>query len=260
MTDETPRVEAVDRALLVLEALAAYGQDGATLAELAERVGANKSTIHRTLSTMKSRDFAYQRADGRYELGAAGAALGADFDTEQRLARTLHPALVALSQSANELAHLGILRGGQIIYLDKVEPERAIRVWSRVGQRVNVANSSLGRAILAADGSTDEQVAAYALHLENSTATDGQRVVEAVRVARKRGYSTEVEENEPGVACLGVALMRDDGVAAAISLTSMADRMTPPRQTELAAMIRRLLPPLLPAGIELFLGHDDRRA
>src|SRR5690625_6893645 len=74
----------------------------------------------------------------------------------------LAPALAAISLRTRELVHLGRLEGTEVVYLDKVEPERTLRVWSRVGSRAPAARTSLGRALLAADGIAESRLAPYA--------------------------------------------------------------------------------------------------
>lgn len=248
---EPPVVDAIDRALQLLLALAAAGPSGATLGQLAASTGANKSTLHRALGTLRARGFATQSAGGEYQLGPAAMSLGERFLTPERLAESLHPALVALSRETNELVHLGIWTDDHVVYIDKVEPQRAIRVWSAVGQRVPVATSSLGRAMLAARDVDDEQLAVYVRRLPAERPLTAERLAAVVRQARRRGYATELEENEPGVACIGTALVRGGQVVAALSITSQAERMTSGRQKELVEAIRREVPPLLPDGIEL---------
>ncbi|HVK46041.1 MAG TPA: IclR family transcriptional regulator [Micropruina sp.] len=247
MTDG-PRVEAIDRALNLLTALAEAGAAGAPLTELAASTGVNKSTAYRALSTMRAHGFVSQsEASGDYRLGVVAMSLGDRFLTPQSLALSLHPALVTLSREADELVHLGVLVGDQVMYLDKVEPERAIRVWSQVGQRTAAASSAMGRALLAARDVPDGQLAAY-LHHSRVTL---EQLVAAVHATRVRGYSTEIEENEPGVACLGTAVMQGAGPVAALSITMQAERLTLARQQELSKLIREVLPPLLPDGLSL---------
>lgn len=245
MTDG-PRVEAIDRALSLLVALAQAGPDGAPLTDLAASTGVNKSTAYRALSTMKAQGFVSQSdPSGDYQLGAVAMALGERFITPAALAQALHPGLVAVSRQANELVHLGVLIGDQVLYVDKVEPERPIRVWSEVGRRTSAATSALGRAVLAARNLPDDHLAAYADPVQLP------RLAAAVHDARQRGYSSEFEENEAGVACLGVAILQAGRPVAALSITGQAERMTPVRQDELFALIRAVLPPLLPDGLTL---------
>jgi DNA-binding IclR family transcriptional regulator len=249
---ELPKIEAIDRALALLSALADAGPTGTSLGDLAGRTRVNKSTAYRALSTMRARGFATQSVDGTtYRLGPAAMGLGAAFVTPENLAVSLHPMLVAVSRASEELVHLGVWVDDHVLYIDKVEPARAIRVWSSVGQWVPVATSALGRAMLAARNVDEEQQKLYLQHLGGERTVSPQRLQAAVRQARRRGYSTELEENEPGVACLGTAIMQGDHVVAAISITAPAERMTSRRQVELADLIRTVVPPLLPDSLSL---------
>lgn len=250
---EPPRIEAIGRALELLTALAKAGPGGAGLAALAEETGINKSTAYRALSTFRLHGYATQTAEGDYRLGSAALSLSDHFLTNDNLVRALHPALVEVSREAQELVHLGTWQDDEVVYLDKVEPlARAIRVWSAVGQRVPIASSALGRALLAARGTADRELGAYIRSLPPERHVTERRLAEALKHARTNGYSIENEENEPGVACIGLALVSGGDAVAAISITSLASRMTPARQQELADMVRHLMPPLLPDGLELF--------
>lgn len=249
---DPPRIEAIDRAFALLLALADAGPQGATLADLAATTGVNKSTAYRALSTMRRRGFATQSVEsGVYRLGPSAMTLGARFLTPEHLAQALHPALVALSRATHELVHLGVWEDDQVLYVDKVEPDRAVRVWSSVGRRAPVATTALGRAMLAARGVDDEQLAVYVKFLGSEHAVSFEHLRGVVRQARRRGYSVELQENEPGVACIGMAIMRGEQVVGAVSITSLAERMTSRRQSELAELIRADMPSLLPEGLTL---------
>lgn len=249
MTNSSP-VESVDRALLVLEALAGAGPAGLSLAELASRLAVHKTTVHRALAALRFRDFVVQDpSSGHYVLGGAATGLAEAYFGEENLPALLHPALVALCSATQELVHLGILSGTQVVYLDKVEPERAVRVWSAVGRRMPAVTTALGRAMLAARGASREIVDRYA------EVADGQissaRVWAEVERARDRGWSREVEENEPGIACIGAPLLRGGVAVAAVSVTAPVERMGEPRLEEIYAQMREVVPPLLPPPFTL---------
>jgi DNA-binding IclR family transcriptional regulator len=247
-----PRVEAVDRALQLLVALADAGPHGASLAELAEAVDVNKSTAYRALTTLRLRGFATQEdTNGVYRLGPVAFELGDRAYAPHNLAQAMHPALIALSRAADELVHLGVLTGDHVVYLDKVEPERAIRVWSAVGQRVPVASTSMGRALLAARAVPDQLLGGYLKNLPPDRHVSPERLLESVTRVRACGYAVEHGENEPDVACIGTAIMRGTTAVAAISITALAARMTPTRQQELAGLIVTEVGPLLPQGLSL---------
>ena len=100
-------VESVDRALLVLQALARAGARGRPLADLAAELGLNKSTVHRALAALRYRDFVTQdHATGAYLLGPAAIGLRESYFADDQLPLLLHPALAALSAETAELVHL----------------------------------------------------------------------------------------------------------------------------------------------------------
>ena len=253
-------VEAVDRALLLLQALAPTGASGATLSQLAEQTRLNKTTVHRTLAALRLRGFVEQDpGSGSYALGAAATQLAGDFFGEENLPVMLHPALVALSGAVDELVHLGVLSGTRVVYLDKVEPERPVRVWSAVGRTRPAVTTALGRALLAWRGTDRVMLAGYvrARHAEDDAGTGGAAAVtvdgvwQELERARTRGWAVEVEENEPGISCVAVPLLRAGAAVAAVSVTAPVERMTAARRDQLVGRVHELLPPLLPAGLHL---------
>lgn len=240
-------VEAVDRALVVLEALAPAGPRGRALADLAAELGLNKTTVHRTLAALRHRGFVTQDpATGAYVLGPAAVRLGEDWFAEENLPALLHPALVALAGATDELVHLGVLSGTGVVYLDKVEPERPVRVWSAVGRRSVAVRTALGRAVLAHRATDRAMLAGY---LDDGVAE--APVWAEIERARERGYAREQEENEPGIACVAVPLLRSGTAVAAVSITAPVERMTDEHVAWLHGRMREVLPPLLPAPLAL---------
>jgi len=244
MTGTSP-IESVDRALQVLTTLAEAGPRGLVLADLAARTGVHKTTVHRTLAALRQRDFVTQVPGGAYALGGAAVALGETYLAGDNLAVLLHPALVALSQDVAELVHLGVLVGTDVVYLDKVEPDRPVRVWSQVGRAMPAARTALGRALLAFRGTDRATLARYA------APADAARVWAALESARTTGRAVEDQENEPGIGCVAVPVLRGGVPVAAVSVTAPVERLDDERVVEVHARMRAVLPPLLPAGLHL---------
>lgn len=249
--DPSP-IGSVDKALRVLEELATAGPRGRSLAALSERTGINKPTIHRTLAALRHRGFARQQsADGWYALGATAVRLSAAYHEDDHLPQLLHPALVALCSRTDELVHLGTLLGNQVTYLDKVEPSRSVRVWSTVGRSTPAASTALGRAMIAYHGPDRSSMAWYCAALPAGSTVDETRLWEIMQLTLARGYAVENQENEPGISCLGVPLLRGGVPVAAVSVTAPADRMNAHRLRELARIVPSVLRELLPDGMSL---------
>lgn len=247
-----PRIEAIERALALLDALSQVGEEGSSLAALCAGSGMNKSTAYRALSTMRTHGYVRQDVGtGNYALGPAALMLPRRYFTGDELATSLHPALVALCRKADELIHLGVLSGDQIVYLDKVEPQRVIRVWSDVGRSVPAARTSLGRAILAYSGVERQQLSAYLHDPQVAAVVDEDRLWGILEYARENGYAYEIEENEPGIACVGVPLLREGKAVGALSVTTFSTAFSEARRIELVGLMHEVVPPLLTDDVTL---------
>ncbi|MFD4994424.1 IclR family transcriptional regulator [Cellulosimicrobium cellulans] len=237
----------VDKALSVLEALAGAGPAGAALGDLARSLGLHKASLHRTLAALRYRGYAEQDgATGDYRLGPAATALATVYLGEENLPALLHPVLVAVCRETDELVHLGALAGTEIVYLDKVEPARAVRVWSAVGRRRPAATTALGRALLAHRPLDDGALAWYAAAVPDEHPVSPAALRATCDATRASGFATETEENEPGISCVALPILRGGQSVAAVSVTAPAERLGARRRREIEAVLRDVVPPLLP--------------
>jgi len=240
----------VDKALTVLEALAGAGPAGVALGDLSRSLGLHKASLHRTLAALRYRGYAEQdAATGDYRLGTAATALATVYLGEENLPALLHPALVAVCRATDELVHLGALAGTEIVYLDKVEPARPVRVWSAVGRRRPAATTALGRALLAYRPLDEGLLAWYADATPEDHPVSPAALREICDGVRADGFATEDEENEPGISCVAVPVLRGGQSVAAVSVTAPAERLGARRRREIEAILRDVVPPLLPATL-----------
>src|SRR5262252_8702521 len=135
-TESSPyKVQVIDRSLSIIDALA-NAHDGASLAELAEKVKLHKSTVHRLTSILERHRFVERETvTGRYRLGLRLIELGTIAMERFNIRDRAHPYLERLLYEVNETVHLCVLDAGEVIYLDKMEPVRSIRMSSRIGRR-----------------------------------------------------------------------------------------------------------------------------
>ncbi|MDQ8040834.1 IclR family transcriptional regulator [Cellulosimicrobium sp. XJ-DQ-B-000] len=237
----------VDKALVALEALASAGPEGVALGDLARSLGLHKASLHRTLAALRFRGYAEQDATtGDYRLGPAATALATVYLGEENLPALLHPVLVAVCRATDELVHLGTLAGTEIVYLDKVEPARAVRVWSAVGRRRPAATTALGRALLSQRTLDDGALAWYAGAAPEDHPVTPAALRATCEATRATGFATETEENEPGISCVAVPVLRAGQPVAAVSVTAPAERLGPRRRREIETVLREVVPPLLP--------------
>ncbi|EHR58974.1 IclR family transcriptional regulator [Saccharomonospora cyanea] len=248
-TSDTPPVTSLDRALLVLETVATAGPEGLPLGEIAARTGINKGSVHRLLRGLAYREYVTRDGEDRnYVLGEALRRIVRTFGAGDNLPLLFRPLLLELSRRTEELVHLGVLDGRRVVYLDKIEPERSVRVWSRVGRRAHIATTALGRALVASAPPSDSLMTSYVEEADpdHEHPTLDRRFRDAVDAARTLGWAIENQENESGIACVGIALTSTTSQDVAISVTGPAERMTPERLAEIGALLRKLAGDLAP--------------
>ena len=246
-SDGSP-VTSLDRALVVFETVAAAGPEGLALGEIATRTGINKGSAHRLLRGLAHRGYVTRDTEDRnYILGETPRQIVRTFGAGDNLPLLFRPLLLELSRRTEELVHLGAFDGRRVVYLDKIEPERSVRVWSRVGRRTHIARTALGRALVASAPPSEALMASYVAEAdpEDEHPTLDQRFRNAVEAARTCGWAIENEENEPGIACVGFALTSMTSQDVAISVTGPAARMTPERLAEIGGL-RKLADELAP--------------
>lgn len=196
----------VDRALRLIMMLQAGETVSVTGA--ATRLGIAPSTAHRLLGALSYRGFAIQDAARRYSIGPALAAHTATVTTAT-LRSAASPALAALQQAFRETAHLMVLRGTSIQFVEGVEADRALRIGLRIGGTMPAYCSAGGKAMLAAL-STPEVEALHAAGLpEWPTAKIRSLTALKRQLAeiRQTSYGVQLEETEAGVCGVGAAIL-----------------------------------------------------
>lgn len=249
----------VSRAITLIEYLASQDPQGTPLGTLAADLGINKATAYNTLATLREHNWVEQDSHtGYYRLGDGIAPIAQYRTSTRQSIENLRPYLARIGRRFNELVHLGQLVDTDIVYLDKVEPDRAIRVVSAVGKRATAVTTSLGRALIGSFENRDSQLGWYLDAPELLALPDADRsrleaaVVHNFANLDERGWTEELEENEPGIACVGVPLVGENGSNLAISISAPAERMTPEYRAELAAGVREELADL-PSDVSVSL-------
>jgi IclR family acetate operon transcriptional repressor len=239
--------ESVDRALRVIEQLGTSGS-GYTLEELSAETAIPKSTLHRTLAALKARGFAAQpRPGGPYTLGPQLLAVAFGFHERLDVRGLIHPLLVRARDQFGETVHMGVLDGADVVYLDKVESLKPLKMTSVIGGRNPAHATALGKALLAWTLPDDDAVADWLEQVGPLPARTANTLVEPAAVAsalaqiRTRGWALEYEESEPGVRCVAVPVfLGRPQPAAAISVAGPKQRMDDRHVREIGPALRAL--------------------
>lgn len=217
--------------------LAERGGVPARLTDLADQLGAPRSSVHALLRTLSASGWVRTDATGTlYVLGLRSLLVGTSILDSDPYLRAARPALTSLRDELGETVHLARLDGDRVVYLTTQESGREPRRIARVGRWLPVHTTSLGKALLAARG----EVPSGALgRLTDRTITTVEDLRVDLERTRERGYGIDAEENTVGLRCLGVALRYTDPVVDAISCSVPVGRLTPEREEEILRALLR---------------------
>jgi DNA-binding IclR family transcriptional regulator len=250
------RVQAVDHAIDVLEAIAEAG--GAMgVSDVARRTGLSKATVHHLLGTLEARRLVIKDAQtAAYRLGWSLYELGSVVARSADVSRVARPFLDSLAAQTSESVLLGILDGDSVLYLDRGDAPNGFHMVATAGKRSPLHATASGKLLLAFAG--EQAIDAYLDRpLEGftpDTVTDTAVLREQLAAIRRDGYATCWQERELGLCSVAVPLRNHTGgTAASLTLAGPAGRLTP-------ESVDAHLKPLRHAAheIELHLGvnHD----
>src|SRR5256714_6629394 len=245
--DPEPRdggVQSVDRALLIIETLA-EDDEGYRLSDLAVRTGLSTSTAHRLLTTLEKRRFVQFDRDGsKWHVGAQSFVVGSTFVRRRNFATQAMPYLRKLRDQTRETANLAVVDDESIVVLTRMESREIMRSLTKVGGRVAMVASGVGKAVLATY--SDEDVNAIIRRqgmprlTEKSIVRPGALFKE-LETIRRQGYAVDDEEARIGLRCVAAVVFSDSSEPlAAISVSGMTSRVTAARLPALGQTVREV--------------------
>ncbi|GAW93780.1 IclR family transcriptional regulator [Calderihabitans maritimus] len=241
--DERYTIRSIDRAI---DILFCFTKDGSefSITELAKLLKLHKSTVHRLVITMASRGLLERNPqNGKYRLGLKILELGSLVADRMDLRQRAREFLEELSARYRETVHLVVRDQNEAIYIDKVEPPDAVVRYSRVGKRLPLYCTAVGKVLLA--GLPPERVVEIVDTLDlnpltERTITSRERLVEEVELVRRQGYALDNEELEPGLRCVAAPIWDHRGrVIAACSISGSASRINNQRMEKLIKAVKR---------------------
>lgn len=223
--------QVVDRVIDILEVFPRLGPD-LGVSDISRALGLKKATAHRLLAALRRRGIVAQDpVTRRYRLGMKLWELGSMATSQVDWVDRVKPHLQELTDRAGETTHLAVLSDGQVLYVEKVESSRSLRMPSQVGRRLPVHCTGVGKALAAF--LPDEVLRGLMLRrgmprFTTNTITDVETLAHELAEVRRRGYAIDNEEIEEGLVCIA-APVRDHTthVVAAVSIAGPSSRLRP---------------------------------
>ncbi|WP_219419794.1 IclR family transcriptional regulator [Pseudonocardia nigra] len=205
------------------------GQDPAlTLAELQDRTGLPRSTVHRLAQELLDWGGLERAPGGHYRVGLRLYELGMMAPRQRRLRELALPVMEDLYLATGDNVHLGVLDGTQVLVVEKVTGLHSARAPSSPGGRLPLHATAIGKALLAfSPASMIDQVIASGLEaFTDWTITDGELLADDLARTRERGYAVAYQERSWGTASVSAPILDvHDAAVAALSVVGDKDRM-----------------------------------
>jgi len=221
--------QSLDRGLRILDL---YSRSAPALSakEIAEQLDIGVTTLYPFLHTLVAHGYLEMDDRKRYRLGLKLLERVGEIESVYDVRGVAREHMTKLSRSIAANARLGVLYGNEVLYLEQEEGGPAANAVLRevVGLRVPSHCTALGKVLLAFLPEADQVSVLAGLPLPQiteHTITSRDRLRAELALVRERGYALEIEELQPGSACVGAPIRSSSGrVVAAISASVFASR------------------------------------
>lgn len=220
---ETTRGEgesSLTRGLSLLELFSA-DESEISISEMARRTGMPKSTTHRLVSDL-AKWGALERGKSGMRLGVRLFELGHLVPDHSRLRELAIPFAHSLNEITHLTSNLAVREGNEIIYIEKIN-SRDLRVpHSRIGGRLPMHCTGLGKAILAnsSQAFVDSILEAPLNAVTPHTITDPDVLRRELADIRHSRVAYDLEESQSGLFCVAAPIFARSGrVVGALSVT-----------------------------------------
>ena len=239
--DEDGGTGTLGKAMAVLEAVA-LAEGPMRFTDVLAVSGQPRGTLHRQLSHLVQEGLLELNADHAYVPGLRLLKLASASWARNEFRMVAAPFLEALHRETGETVHLGVLRGREIIYLDKVESRQAVRMNSQIGNASPVYCTGVGKAALSAlSGPALDAILAGIEYrrFTPATITDRAGLLAELEAIRRSGVAFDREEHEPGIRCVAAPVFdAERALAAGVSVTGPAYRVGEERLDGWAPLVR----------------------
>lgn len=217
----TSGVPALTRAMRIVESLAASGQHGLSVTDIASQAGIAKSTTALICQVLEEEGLA-RRFDGRYRLGRRFLALAGDYLASMDQLGEFYDTCRRLPTVSREAARLALLEGTDVLYLARYEGGHPLRLTGQIGDRFPASVTATGKAVLSTMPVSVVEDRYRGRTLPRYTEQSIQSLPELLadlEECRRRGYAIDNEETNLGLVCFALPVPTPEGQPAAMSVS-----------------------------------------
>lgn len=215
------------RGMAIIESVA---QGNSNLRAICGDLNLSRSTAHRLVNALVQANYLRRVTGNGYLLGPRLIELGTQSLNGYSMRQAARPYIEQLAELTQDTVHLGIREQDDVLYIDKIPGTRGLEMRSRVGQRMPLAMTGIGKALLLG-GDPEQWIDIYKRSNPNG---DVINFVQLMQNYASGGYSFDLEENELAIRCVAAPIYDASyQIIAAISVASISQYMPDQRMQEL---------------------------
>lgn len=187
--------------------------------EISETLNLPLSSVYKYIDFLVHRQLLRHKPNSKmYGLGFMITRLSYVLNKDFNMADIVHPYLESLSQETLETAMVTIVVGDEAVCLDRVEPQRLVKLSLDPGRRLPLHTGSSSKILLAFQTETFVKTYLDNRRLEkltDRTICDSTQLIADLDKIRNQGYSVSDSEVDIGARALSVPILDEKGVAVA---------------------------------------------
>ena len=232
----------IEKAIDVLE-IFLDRDDDIGLSELASLSELNVATTHRIVSSLVRRGYLNQKQKRqKYSLSTKFLQYSNVLSRRMKIRDIAFPIVDALNKMVGESVNIAILDRNEVVYIEHIETNKSLRIFTQVGNRVPLYCTGVGKIFLAHMDDDELQKALTITELlpqTINTITDIEQLKQELELVKTEGVAADNEEMEIGVKCIASPVKNSEGsVVAAISVSGPTARLSNKRVNEVKTLVK----------------------
>ena len=220
-----------------LQIISAIAHGSTTLKAVVETTGIGRSSAHRMIQLLVHMGYLRHGSPGEFRLGPTLIEYGFTALNQDPLPVVARESLDALAARTQDTIHLSVEDAESVLYLHKIPGTRGAEMRSRIGHRMPMTRTGVGKALLL--GQEDRWERVFTTETPGSGSPAVEAFVKRMRDYTRDGATFDLEENEPGIRCVAAPIRDGSGsIVAGVSLSATRPYMPKDRMHALVPVMK----------------------
>lgn len=194
--------------------------------EVIELSGIPKTTAFRMLKSLEEMEFLEKGTDAKYRLGILFLKFGHLVSMRLDVRKIAYPIMNELHNDVKEAINLIVRDGNEAMYIEKVDTQQKVRLYTAIGRKSPLYAGACSRAILSFLPDAEIKEYLESIELESfamGTITDKEKLYETIVQVKDLGYTISHSELENHTSAIAAPIFDHKGeVIAAMSIAGLA--------------------------------------